>query len=276
MARRGRELTPDRSPRHAFGAELRRHRERAGMSLEQLAQVVRYSRSHLGRIEIAEHMPPPGLAEKLDTVFETDGIFKLLYGLALRASHPDKYERLREIEAKARSVRQYAGCFVPGLLQTPDYARTVRRLNDPRRTEEMVEEWVAVRMSRQAVLRADPAPEFSYVMDEAVLRRPIGRPETWRAQLSALISNVDTPTTMLQVLPFAHGGHGLIGGHLTLFTLGDGTVVACEESITAIELLEDQERVSRHSRRYDLLRSYALSPSDSAAFIETVLKEFSS
>lgn len=59
-------------------------------------------------------------------MFGTDGIFKLLYGLALRASHPDKYERLREIEAKARSVRQYyLGCFVPGLLQTPDYVCTV-------------------------------------------------------------------------------------------------------------------------------------------------------
>ncbi|MFF4737529.1 helix-turn-helix domain-containing protein [Streptomyces sp. NPDC001262] len=276
MGRPGRELKPDRSPRHAFGAELRRHRERARMSLEKLAEVVRYSRSHLARIEIAEHMPPPGLAEKLDALFGTDGVFKLLYALALRSSHPDKYERRREMEEKARVIRHYAGCFVPSFLQTQGYARTVFRLNDPRRTEEKIEEWVASRMARKALLQADPPPDVSYIVDEAVLRRAIGGPEIWRAQLCALISNVDTPTCMLQVIPFAHGGHGLIGGHLSLFTLGDGTVVACEESINAIELLEDPESVDRYHRAYDHLRSYALSPGDTATFIESVLKELPS
>ncbi|MCC2278568.1 helix-turn-helix domain-containing protein [Streptomyces sp. ET3-23] len=162
MARRTRELTPDRSPRHAFGAELRRHRERAGMSLEQLAQVVRYSRSHLGRIEIAEHMPPPGLAEKLDEVFGTDGIFKLLYGLALRASHPDKYERRSEMEARARIIREYAGCFVPGLLQTQEYARALFRLNNPWKTGEEVEEMVTLRMSRKALLQGTRAADHTF------------------------------------------------------------------------------------------------------------------
>ncbi|MEU2852483.1 helix-turn-helix transcriptional regulator [Streptomyces syringium] len=60
MARRSRELTPDRSARHLFGSEIRRHRELAGMSLERLAEVVRYSRSHLSRIEVAEHHAAAG------------------------------------------------------------------------------------------------------------------------------------------------------------------------------------------------------------------------
>lgn len=271
MARRARELKPDRSARDLFGAELRRHREQAGLSLEQLSKVIRYSRSHLARIEAAESMPPPGLAEVLDAHFGTGKLFAAIYKIAQREAH--RGLRGLELEAKARSLKEYAGCFVPGLMQTEDYARALFRAGDPARSETKVEEMVAIRMSRQTLLHASRPLEVSYVIDEAVLRRPIGGNDVWRAQLAALAEAAAGRTNLLQVLPFKHGQHPLLGGHLVLITLDNGMTFAYEETITKSESLDDPDLVARHRRAYETLSACALSPSDSAAFIQTVIEE---
>ncbi|MEV6775622.1 helix-turn-helix domain-containing protein [Streptomyces syringium] len=276
MARRSRELTPDRSARHLFGAEVRRHRELAGMSLERLAEVVRYSRSHLSRIEAAEHMPPPDLAGRLDAAFGTDGHFERLYALARHEAHPDKYRRRMALEARARLIREYAGCYIPGLIQTEDYARTIFRAGDPKRTEDEVEEMVTVRMGRQTLLQRDSPPDVSYVIDEAVLRRPIGGSDIWRTQLCALADFADDSAAILQILPFEHGEHALLGGHLVLFTLDDDTTIAFEESATTTEALEDPDRVRRHCRAYEMVGACALSPKASAEMINAHVKELAS
>ncbi|MBO0651854.1 helix-turn-helix transcriptional regulator [Streptomyces triculaminicus] len=276
MARRVRELTPEKSARHLFGAEIRRRREQAGMTLDGLSEVVRYSRSHLSRIEIADYVPPPDLAAKLDAAFGTDGLFERIYALARHEVHPDQYRRRMEMEAQARVIHEYAGQFVPGLVQTEAYARTLFRVGDPRRTEDKVAEMLAARLNRQALLKTERAPDFACVLDEAVLRRPVGGPSIWREQLAALIAIVDTPTTTVQVLPFEHGEHALMGGSLALFIAEDGHAIAYEESNSTGQLLEDPEVVSRRRRAYDRLRSYALSPNDSAAFIRHVMEELPS
>ncbi|MFF4405722.1 Scr1 family TA system antitoxin-like transcriptional regulator [Streptomyces sp. NPDC001404] len=271
MARRARELKPDRSARDLFRAELRRHREQAGLSLEQLSKVIRYSRSHLARIEAAEHLPPPGLAEALDAHFGTGKLFAAIYKIAQREAH--RGLRGVELEAKARSLKEYAGCFVPGLMQTEGYARALFRAGDPARSEAKVEEMVAIRMSRQALLQADRPPEVSYIIDEAVLRRPFGSSEIWRAQLAAIAAVAASRTSLVQVLPFEHGEHPLLGGHLVLFTLDNGTTAAYEEGITEIVPLEALDRIARHRRAYEMLSACTLSPSDSAAFIQTIIEE---
>lgn len=274
MAARKRELTPERSVRHLFGAELRGHREEAGMSLEQLAEVVNSSRSHLGRIELAEYMIPPELPAQLDAAFGTDGIFVKLYALARHEVHPDKYRRFMELEARAQSIGHYAGQLVPGMLQTEEYARALFRVSNPEATAEEIEEKVAARMSRQALLRTTSAPHLSVVMDEACVRRPVGGPVVMRAQLARLAELVDTPHTVIQLLPYEHGEHALMGGGgaLYLLTLDDGSSVAYEEGIATGLLIEDRERVVRRSRSYDLLRAYALSPTQTAAFIHSVME----
>lgn len=276
MARRVRELTPEKSARHLFGAEIRRRREQAGMTLDGLSEVVRYSRSHLSRIEIADYVPPPDLAAKLDAAFGTDGLFERIYALARHEVHPDQYRRRMELEAQARVIREYSGCFVPGLVQTEDYARAICRAGGPKQNDEKIEELVAVRMARQTLLQGDVAPDLSVIVDEAVIRRPVGGLAAWRAQLAKLAAIVDTPTSIVQVLPFRHGEYGLLGGSLSLFTLGNGTRVAYEESILTGTLLEEPEIVSACYRTYDLISAYALSPSDTAALIYTVMEELPS
>ncbi|AEW93772.1 helix-turn-helix domain-containing protein [Streptantibioticus cattleyicolor] len=272
MARTPRPLTPDRSARHLFGAEVRRHRELAAMSLERLAEVVKYSKSHLARIESAECMVPPDLPGSLDAAFGTDGSFGRLYGLARREIHPDQFRRRMEIEAQARLIQEYSGQIVPGLVQTEEYARALFRTHNPKAPAGEMEELVTARMSRQALLRADPPPDHSMILDEAVLRRSFGGPAVMREQLARLADLTLTPTSVVQVLPFEHGGHALMGGSMALLTMADGTQVAWEEGISTGTLLEDPGDVTARQRAYDLLRACALSPKNSAAFIRSVME----
>ncbi|MEU5188586.1 helix-turn-helix transcriptional regulator [Streptomyces klenkii] len=272
MARPPRKLTPDRSARHLFGADLRHQREAAGMTLEKLAEAVRYSRSHLARIETAEHVPPPDLPGRLDEVFGTGEHFARLYAIARHEIHPDKYRRRMELEARARVIDEYAGHIVPGLVQTEDYARALFRISNPKSSPDAIEEMVSARLSRQMLLKAETPPDLSMVLDEAVVRRAIGSPAVMRKQLAVLIDLVDTPTTLVQVLPFAHGEHGLLGGALTLLTMDDRSAFAYEESIDSGTLFEDPQAVRARERAYDLVQAYALSPAQTAELFEDAME----
>ncbi|RKN40404.1 helix-turn-helix domain-containing protein [Streptomyces hoynatensis] len=266
------ELTPDRSARHFYGADLRRYREAHQMSLGRLAGEVPCSKSHLARIETAESMPPPGLSEEFDRVFKTDGHFTRLYELARREIHPEQYRRHLELEAQATVIRSYAGLLVPGLVQTAGYAEALFRATMPKAEDAEVKQLVEARLSRQMRLREPQPPDYSVILDEAALRRAVGGPAVMRAQLDALLDLVHTRHTVVQVLPFEHGEHGLMGGTLTLLSLESGATYAYEESIATGTLLEDPEKVGARLRAYDLLRSYALPPGETAAFLRGVRK----
>ncbi|CAM5398952.1 helix-turn-helix domain-containing protein [Streptomyces abikoensis] len=275
MARPPRKLTPDRSARHLFGADLRHRREAAGMTLEKLAEVVCYSRSHLARIETAEHVPPPDLPGRLDEVFGTGEHFVRLYAIARHEVHPDKYRRFMELQAQARVINEFAGHLVPGLVQTEGYARALFRVGNPKASPDEIDEKVSARLSRQGLLKAEAPPDLFVILDEAVIRRPVGGPAVMRDQLAVLVELVDTATTTVQVLPFEHGEHPLIDGPLTLMTLDDDTNVAYVESTATGFLIEDPETVRARRRSYDLLRAYALSPSKTAAVIRAAMEAFS-
>ncbi|MFJ4920752.1 helix-turn-helix domain-containing protein [Streptomyces sp. NPDC088725] len=272
MPARPRELTPDRSVRHLFGSEMRRLREQAGMTLESLAPVVRYSRSSLARFETADVMVPPDLPNKLDAAFGTDGLFSKLYAIAGREVHPDKYRWRMELEARALTIDEYAGHLVPGLLRTEKYAREIFRMSNPESSSDETEEWVAVLMSRKALLHGSRPPYPSIILDEAILHRTVGTPAEMRAQLEALLPLVDSPDGIIQILPFRHGGHAFMGGSPTLLGLDDGTTVAYEESIRTGQLIEGSEDVVRHRRAYDVIRANALSPRETGALITSAME----
>jgi transcriptional regulator with XRE-family HTH domain len=274
MPARPRVLRPERSARDLFGAEMRRCREQEGMSLERLGGIVGFSKSALSRVETADAMMSPDLPGKLDEVFHTDGLFRKLHALARKEVHPDQFRRCSELEARARTIHQYAGRLIPGIVQTEDHARAQFEIHNPRATADEIAQLVLARTSRQgSVLGADPAPDLALVVDEAVLRRSYGGPQVMRAQLARLAELALTATTTIQVLPFSHGGHALAGGTVALWTMENDTQVAYEESITTGRLIEDTATVRAHRRAYDLLRASALSPRDSAAFIRSVMQD---
>ena len=273
MAVQPRRLTPDRSARDLFGAELRRLREEAGLSLARLADILKYSKTHLGNIETADRGVPPDLPPKLDVLFEAGEHFQRLYGLAKKEVHPGKYRRYMELEAQAVDIRHYAGHMVPGLLQTKAYAEVLLRAGDPEAADEAIEELVAARLSRQERLRSPAPPQLSVVLDEAVMRRPVGGLAVMREQFDVLLALVDTPRTMIQVLPFTHGVHGLMGGSQDLLLLQDGTRIAYSEGSKSGLVIEDPADVEWRWQAYDRLRAYALSPRESAALIRSAMED---
>ncbi|MFI5722862.1 helix-turn-helix domain-containing protein [Streptomyces cyaneofuscatus] len=266
-------LTPYLSARHYFGSQQRRHREQAGLSLNQLAGIVNSSKSTLGRIETAELMPPPDIPARLDIAFGTDQHFHGLYELARREIHPDQYKRYMDFEFRAEVIEQYGAQALPGLLQTEEYARELLRCQEDL-SPEQVEERVTARMSRQGRLRSENPPFRWAIIDEAVLWRQVGSPDCMREQLASLLEQVDTPSSKVQVMPFSAGPHSLLGGALTLLTLPDGTSVAYEEGIQAGHLYEDPVAAKKWRRQYDVLRANSLTLDGSADRIRTAMEGY--
>lgn len=273
MTFRPQALTPYLSARHYFGSEQRRHRERAGLSLVQLAEIVNSSKSTLARIETADLMPPPDIPSRLDMAFGTDDRFHGLYELARREIHPDQYKRYMDFESRSQVIEQYGAQALPGLLQTEEYARELLRCRDDLSSEQ-VEERVTARMSRQVRLRSDDPPFRWAIIDESVLLRPLGSPDCMCEQLASLLEQVDTPNSKVQVMPFSAGLHRLLGGALTLLTLPDDTCVAYEEGFEAGHLYEDPAAVKKWGRQYDVLRANSLTLGESAERIRTAMKGY--
>ncbi|MGK5630608.1 helix-turn-helix domain-containing protein [Streptomyces sp. URMC 123] len=275
MGARPCELTPDRSARHYYGAEMRRLRNGAGMSLAGLGDIVGYSKQHLASIEKAERMIPPDLSAMLDAAFGTDGHFVRLFQLARREVHPDQYRRYMDFEAQAVVIEHYATHVIPGLLQTEAYARAFFAYA-PDGTPEVIADRMAARMARKERLLSADRPHLWVILDEAVLRRPVGEPEVMREQLEALVPLTDTRTTKVQVLPFSHGGHALMEGPLSLLRLSDGTCMVYEEGRDTGRLYETAQEVEWRRGVYDALRAYACSPKQSAEFITEIMEGYAS
>jgi hypothetical protein len=182
---------------------------------------------------------------------------------------PPAYMDFISLEADARAVRTLETTVVPGLLQTADYARAVTRAVLPQHRPERVDALVDVRIARQVVLGREPPLELSAVIDEAALRREMAGPDVMRGQLQRLTELGGRPNVHIQVLPFARGAHIGVTGPFVVFEFpqpGDPDVVAIDH-LTSSLYLESEEEVEAYNAAFDLLRSRALPPNESLAFI---------
>ena len=205
MASETQKLDPARSARGLYGTELRRQRQLAGVSLDRLSDIVNYSKTQLHGVETAERLPLPPLSANLDAAFGTGGLFEGLWSIIQRERYPDRYRRFMELADQATDIHEYAGHLVPGLLQTPAYARALLRVGDPEASGEEIERKVDLRVGRQGRLGEGDGPHLWVVLEEAVLRRHVGGPATMREQLAALLAAAESPAVGTQVLPFTHG-----------------------------------------------------------------------
>ncbi|MGW3568888.1 helix-turn-helix domain-containing protein [Streptomyces sp. NPDC000941] len=270
-----RELQPDRSARDLLGFEIRRHREKAGMSLRQLADVLNYSKSNLARIEAAETLPYDGLASALDACFGTDGLFARLYELARKEPFPGKYRRVIEIESRALVIESYVSATVHGLLQTPEFADRWLRCGHPDAPDGEIASLVKARLDRQERLSVSRPPRCWFILDETVLRRRVGSPEVMRHQMERLLERAAQPNITVQILPFTAGGeHPDLGGSLTLFTSPDHAQVAYVEGSRFGTIIEGRDEVVKRQQSYDLFRAMALSPYDSEAMIRAAMEDW--
>jgi transcriptional regulator with XRE-family HTH domain len=226
---RKRELTPGKSPAHFFGAELRRAREAAGMTMAEFCIKVPCAESTLSRIEGGFLSPDKRLAQVCDEVFpHYDGWFTRFY-LESREwvkAYPQPFRQFPQIEREALALYFFEHSLVPGLFQTEEYARVVLA-SFPNSTQDQVDQRLKARIARQAVITGDNAPLVWVVLDEWSLRRPLGSPAVMRAQLERIADMAQHPNVTVQVLTAA--AHVGLQGALSIAETPDATVASVED-----------------------------------------------
>lgn len=174
-------------------------------------------------------------------------------------------------EQRATRMRKYMAATVPGLLQTESYVRALLAAARPS-VGGALESLVRARLERRLLLTGESPPYFWAILDESVLRRPIGQPEVMREQLTYLLHMQETERVSLQVLPFSAGVHPALGGSVTVLSFDRRPDVAYLESSHSGELIDDPEAAAGYGLAFDQLHAQALSPHASAAMIRNVLE----
>ncbi|MGW0985473.1 helix-turn-helix domain-containing protein [Streptomyces sp. NPDC002486] len=256
-----------------FGARVRRLRTTAGLTQAELGDLAHVVSTRITQIERASGAKPTlELARALDAALGADDLLVELWPYVCREAFPDWSRKFMEYSERAVAIRQYAAHVVPGLLQTEDYARAVLSLDALLDSEEQLEERVTARMGRQERLSSPDQPELWVILDEAVLRRPIGGNAVMVEQLARLLDAAAERHITVQVLPFDQGGHEAMGGSLTILTLPDGAEVAYTEGADYGQLIEEPAHVSRYKVIYDRLRAAALPPIMSLDMIRSAME----
>jgi transcriptional regulator with XRE-family HTH domain len=275
--------------RRQLGAELRRIRERAQRSVADVARSVGWSESKLSRIETANSgMRKPDLERLLDAYAITDPERARLLALAGQAQQrawweaygdalPDAYEAYIGFESEASAIFSYHAQLIPGLLQTAEYASAIMQTLVFSRPE-VIAERLAVRLARQAVLTRDPPPQFWAILDEAVLRRPVGGPAVMRRQLLRLVEASERPMITIQVLPFAVGVHRGMEGSFIVLEFEDsntGNALVYCEGMTGGVFRSKPAELRSYWMSFEAIRSAALSPERSVDLIKALAAEIS-
>ncbi|MER5911836.1 helix-turn-helix transcriptional regulator [Streptomyces sp. NPDC001982] len=260
-------------PRQMFAEELRLLRAERGVSLRELADKVGWDWSLFGKLENGHTLGSPEVVQALDHYYGTPGLLLALWELAMAdpTQFKERYRRYMVLEAEAVSMWQYSPSIIPGLLQTPEYARELLMEGGLRGDE--LDAQVEARMGRGEALLRDDAPQFRAVLSEAVLRTPLQDPEEWRAQLEHLDLMGHRLNITLQVLPFSAGHHGLTNTDTMFLRGASGQTVAWVETGYSGELVQESAGVERLQLRYDRVRDSAQSPGESRQFIERMLEE---
>ena len=260
--------------RRRLAAELRSYRDRADLTIEEVAQQLEWSTAKISRIENARVSVLPRDVKFLLGVYgvqENGEAWEALLALARESRQkgwwhnygdaiPEGFETYVGLEADATTLRTYESDYVPGLLQTEDYARAVMRATMLTASDEEIERHVAVRMVRQERLTGPGAPEIWAVVSEAVIRRVVSGEPLMRVQLSRLVEASKQPNITLQVLPFSVGAHaGMDGAFMILgFPAPTDPDVTYVHYYTGTLYLEKPEDLARYTLMFDHLRAAAL------------------
>jgi transcriptional regulator with XRE-family HTH domain len=184
---------------------------------------------------------------------------------------PLKYPDYVGFEQEATALTVFHSSVVPGLVQTPDYTRALHESAWDRLDDSAIGERVEERSTRQKILAGDNPPRLEIIIDEAVLRRPMGGPVVMREQLSRLIKESERPNLTIQVLPYDVGAHPALESNFTILEFADEVpTVIYVEGLAGHMYLEHQQDVERYLLVRELLRSMALSPQESAKLVAKV------
>jgi len=271
-----------------LGAQLRRLREARRITLEDAGKVIRASHSKISRLETGRVGFKDRDISDLLTFYGVNNEAErtALRSLAQRANAPGWWHDYSDVlpawfeayvglEEVATQVRAYEVQFVPGLLQSEDYARAVTLLGHSDELPRDIERRVRLRMARQAVLDKPDPPNVWAVVDEAVLRRPAGSPAVMHGQLKHLLDMAQRPNITIQVMPFQAGGHSAAGGPFSILRFAEPDLpdVVYLEQLTSALYLDKPEVVDSYLKVMERVCMEAATPADSLDAIAAILAE---
>ena len=284
-------MTPLQNPvvgRKRLRIALRRAREASGRTQEQVADAMDWSLSKVIRIEtgaVSVSVNDVRALLNLYSVMDKTRVAEIIelarvarlrpWWYAYRDHYSQAFQSYLDLEAGAKLLKFWQPSIVPGLLQTEAYARAVISLGyDPSATDE-IDRRARLRMERKQLLLRPDAPKLWAVLDEAVLRRPIGGVDVLRGQIQSLIELTDLPGVRLQVMPFASGGHAASGGAFSLlrFPYQELSDVVYIEHLTGGLYLDRREEVDRYAAAIGRLFIEAAPLTDTPAILRSVLKD---
>ncbi|QFZ76968.1 helix-turn-helix domain-containing protein [Streptomyces fagopyri] len=271
-----------------LGRRLLDLRERAGLKREEAARILRVAPATVRRMEMAEvSLKIPYLQLLLKSYGISDEEAEAFVQLAEEANRPGWWQRFHDIlpgwfsmyvslEGAAILIRSYEPHFVPGILQTEDYARGVLKSGAVGQTRpEDIERHVALRMQRQDLLTREGAPRIWAVMDETALRRAVGGPEVMRAQIDKLIESTKLPNVTLQVVPFSTGPHPGTYGPFVLFRFAMPELpdMVYSEYLTGAVYLDERSEVATHLEVMDRMAAQAATAHRTKEILRDLRKE---
>jgi hypothetical protein len=275
--------------RRRLAAELRRHREAASLTIDEVAERLEWSSAKISRIENSRVGVLPRDVKFLLRTYglsDQDEAWDALLTLARESRQrgwwqqygeavPDWFEVYVGLEAEAATIFSYDAEFVPGILQTEDYAWAVHQAQLIGASNAEIDRMVKVRMARQEVLRSSDAPQLWLILNEAVIRRVVGGGTVMREQLERLIEASRMPSLTLQVIPFHAGAHAAMVGSFILLGFpepSDPQIVYVEYHSGAL-YLEKHLEVGRYRLMFDHLRASALPVDASRSLMARIAEE---
>jgi transcriptional regulator with XRE-family HTH domain len=269
--------------RRILARRLRKLRVRARLTLDEAAPALDTSASRLSRIENGQQKADVHLVKSMLDLYDAGDQWTELLELAREAAKPGWYRAYGlgdnsyvGYETEATQVQEYTTGFVPGLLQIPDYSRALYDASPLPRSIEERERDIQVRMIRQERLESEDDPlRFVAIIDEAVLRNPVGGRATLRAQMEHLLTASELPTVSMQVLPIGRGAHpSLASGFyiLSFGDLGEPDMAYVEHALGATHL-EKEPAVTLARLKFERLRTLALAPPESREMIRRIADE---
>jgi transcriptional regulator with XRE-family HTH domain len=264
--------------RRRLASELRRFREAANLTIDEVGEKLECSASKISRIETGHVGVTPRDVRDMSELYGIDEDRReALVQLAREARQKGWWHTYNEVftgafvglEAEAASLRAHQALLVPGLLQTEQYTRAVIGAIRPDASQAEIDKRVRGRLARQRLLTDPHPPEYWAVVDEAVLHRAVGGPQVMREQLLHLAQAAALPHVTLQVVPFSTGAHaGMEAPFLILgFPEPADPDVVYVESTSSGSYLEQPADVRRYTLMFDHLRAAALRPEDTVDLI---------
>lgn len=261
----------------ALGRQVRVARERAGLSQKELGDRIGYGEETISSVERARRTPQPELLRAVDRLLDCGGLLAAAAEDVDRAKarrrvrHPEWFRDYARLESQAVELHDYSSLAIPGLLQTEAHARVVFGTRRPLLDEQTVEQRVAARLDRQRIFDRWPPPLTTFVLEESVLRRPLGGWDVHRKQLEALLEFGSLRSVELQVLPTERKEHPSLGGPFILLTPQGRPQTAYLEVQHVSRLITEPDEVRILAARYGSIRAQALTPEESLTLVEKML-----